>query len=68
MVNIVRRRFHVENDRQIILLVIPPICLIVATGVVIVRWRRRHMKRVNTLVEDLLVLLALVCAVPQQQP
>lgn len=55
-----RRQFAIVNDQQIILLVIPPVFLAIATGVVIARWRDRQVKRVNTLVEDALCLCGLV--------
>ncbi|OAG11857.1 uncharacterized protein CC84DRAFT_57930 [Paraphaeosphaeria sporulosa] len=58
--HLAKRRFDVVNDQQIILLVIPPIFLAIATGVVIVRWRDRQVKRINTLVEDILCVCGLI--------
>ncbi|KAL5413085.1 hypothetical protein PMIN04_009600 [Paraphaeosphaeria minitans] len=55
-----KRRFDVVNDQQIILLVIPPIFLAIATGVIIARWRERQVKRINTLVEDVLCICSLI--------
>ncbi|KAJ4295244.1 hypothetical protein N0V90_007255 [Kalmusia sp. IMI 367209] len=60
MVHLAKRRFDIVNDQQVILLVIPPIFLVVATAVVIVRWRARQAKRINTLAEDLLCLCGLI--------
>ncbi|KAF2449546.1 hypothetical protein P171DRAFT_404885 [Karstenula rhodostoma CBS 690.94] len=58
--HLAKRRFDVVNDQQIILLVIPPIFLAIATGVVIVRWRDRQVKRINTLVQDILCVCGLI--------
>ncbi|KAF1964254.1 hypothetical protein BU23DRAFT_562109 [Bimuria novae-zelandiae CBS 107.79] len=63
MVYLAKRRFEVVNSQQVLLLVIPPIFLAAATVLVVLRWRARHMKRVNSLVEDLLCLCALVTSV-----
>ncbi|KAF2678258.1 hypothetical protein K458DRAFT_409012 [Lentithecium fluviatile CBS 122367] len=54
-----KRRFDVLNSRQVILLVIPPIFLALATLVVAIRWHARKTKRINTLVEDALCLCSL---------
>jgi hypothetical protein len=55
-----KRSFDVVNSRQVILLVIPPIFLALATFVVAARWFVRKTKRINTLVEDVLCLCSLV--------
>lgn len=60
MVHLEKRRFDVVNQKQVILLVIPPIVLALATLVVAVRWHARKTKRINTLVEDVLCLCGLV--------
>lgn len=60
MVYLSKRRFDVVNQKQIILLVIPPIFLALAAVVVAARWHARQSKRINTLVEDLLCLAGLV--------
>jgi hypothetical protein len=61
MYQLSKRTFDVVNCRQVILLVIPPIFLVLATSVVAVRWIARKTKRINTLVEDALCLCSLVC-------
>jgi len=60
MIQLSKRTFEVVNSRQVVLLVIPPIFLALATLVVVVRWLARKTKRINTLVEDVLCLCSLV--------
>lgn len=60
MVLLTKRKFDIVDQKQVILLVIPPIFLALATLVVGIRWHARRTKRINTLVEDLLCLCGLV--------
>lgn len=54
------QHFDIVNQKQVILLVVPPIFLALATVVVAARWHVRKTKRINTLAEDILVLCGLV--------
>jgi hypothetical protein len=55
-----KRRFDVVDGKQVLLLVIPPIFLVLATFVVAIRWHARKTKRINTLIEDVLCFCSLV--------
>jgi len=55
-----KHRFEIENGRQIALLAAPVLGFLLAALAVAARWYTRSVRRVNTVTEDALCLVALV--------
>ena len=56
-----RQRFDIVNGRQLSLLIAPVLFFVLAALAVAARWYTRTVRRVNTVIEDVLCALALVC-------
>jgi hypothetical protein len=56
-----KQRFDIVNGRQLSLLIAPVVFFVLAAVVVAARWYTRTVRRVNTVIEDVLCALALVC-------
>ena len=56
-------RFDIVNGKQIALLVAPLLSFVAASAAVAARWYTRSVRRVNTPIEDVLMLAALVWAI-----
>ncbi|KAH8730765.1 hypothetical protein GQ44DRAFT_699821 [Phaeosphaeriaceae sp. PMI808] len=54
-----KQRFDIVNGKQVALLVAPVLAFLLASGAVAARWYTRSVRRVNTLIEDGLCLVAL---------
>jgi uncharacterized membrane protein YoaK (UPF0700 family) len=55
-----KHRFDIVNGKQIVLLVLPVLCFVLALVAVAARWYTRSVRRVNSLANDGLCLAALV--------